>query len=73
VDQDPDKGTGFLFKEYSASALIQALQRAWSLFQNRPRWEQTMSRAMSQNHSWDVSAQHYEQAYASAQSASRGR
>jgi starch synthase len=71
LDSDPDKGTGLLFKDYSASALIQALQRAWGLFQDRPRWEQAMVRAMGQNFSWDLAAQQYEQVYASAQAVPR--
>jgi len=73
VDAEPDRGTGFVFDEYSAPALARALNRAWQFFQNRSRWEQVMKNGMARNYSWDVAAEKYEQVYQAALGARAGR
>lgn len=61
VDYDPDssEGTGFVFKEYSAEALLSAIKRAAALFSKRRLWVKIMKAGMLQDFSWDRSAQEY--------------
>ncbi len=55
-----DRGTGFKFKEYEGEKLVQALQRALSVYRDKPRWRRLLQRAMSQDFSWGKSAAHYQ-------------
>jgi len=57
-------GTGFVFEEYSASALIDAVKRAVEIFQNKKMWIQLQKQAMKQDFSWDTSAKEYLKLYA---------
>ncbi|NOY76783.1 MAG: glycogen synthase GlgA [Calditrichaeota bacterium] len=57
-------GTGFVFEEYSASALIEAVKRAVETFQNKKIWVQLQKQAMKQDFSWDASAKEYLKLYA---------
>jgi starch synthase len=52
-------GTGFKFKEYSPSALLEAIRRALQVYRNRPAWERVMLRGMAADFSWDRSASAY--------------
>jgi len=60
-DYDPstDTGTGFVFKEYSPSALLQAIDKAVSVFLNKTLWTKLMRRGMEEDFSWRVSAEKY--------------
>ena len=55
--------TGFVFDEYTPSALLQALSRALALFQDPARWRPLQLTGMSQDHSWDRSAREYVKIY----------
>ena len=57
------KSTGFVFREYSGSALLDALRRALALFADPRRWRALQLDAMAQDHSWDRSAQEYVKIY----------
>lgn len=61
------KGNGFAFKEYSSTQLLDALDRALALFQDRRQWRQMMKEAMQEDYSWEVSAQQYLKLYRKAQ------
>ena len=63
--KDP-KSTGFVFRNYSGSTLVEALRRALALFADRPRWRALQLTAMRQDHSWDRSAQEYVKIYGRA-------
>ncbi len=65
IDCDPalETGTGFVFQDYRASALLEALQRAVSAFPQRESWRRLMARAMAADFSWDASARQYVAAY----------
>lgn len=52
-------GTGFNFQFYSSFALLQAMNQAVRVFQDKPAWEGLMRNAMSQDFSWERSAQAY--------------
>jgi starch synthase len=56
---DPSASTGFVFREYTASALVAALTRAFAAFADRPRWQALQRAGMRQDNSWDRSAREY--------------
>lgn len=52
-------GTGFLFKEYTASSLTGCLRRAFSVYVDKRRWKRIISDAMKKDFSWKNSAARY--------------
>src|SRR5665213_3138541 len=64
IDEQPDGGgNGFKFWGYSADALLDALQRALTLFHDKDAWTKMMQRGMAQDFSWDKPAQEYVRVY----------
>jgi starch synthase len=63
-DEGPDS-TGFLFSDYSARALVAALERARKVFANAARWNDLVLRGMARDFSWARSARTYQQIYSS--------
>ena len=55
--------TGFVFDEYSASALWATLQRALEAFGNPDKWRDIQRTGMKQDYSWDRSAREYVRIY----------
>jgi starch synthase len=51
--------TGFVFQEESASALLQAVERALTLYENKKSWRALAETGMRQDFSWDHSALAY--------------
>ncbi|MGH9313278.1 MAG: glycogen synthase GlgA [Vicinamibacterales bacterium] len=77
-DEKTGKGNGFTFEEYRPRALVGAVGRALTVFnQNRQDWRALQLAGMEEDHSWDVSAREYVKVYralfpkASAASAKR--
>lgn len=66
VDADAklETGTGFLFAELTAAAMIGAAERAIAA-RALPRWPSLVRRAMRLDRSWDRPARRYEQLYRS--------
>ena len=62
-------GTGFKFAPYTAAALMDAMERARTVFANPIRWKTLQVAGMRQDFSWDRSARQYVKLYESA----RGR
>lgn len=58
-----DSGSGFVFTEYTEDALIQAIERATTMYKNYRKWRPLMVRAMKKNFSWANAAIHYEEVY----------
>lgn len=56
-------GTGFLFSDYSAAELSDAVFRAIKAYNNREKWGQLVSNCMQADFSWAASAQIYNQLY----------
>lgn len=56
-------GTGFLFEEYSAKALVAALRRALEVYARRTKWKRLMLNGMKQDFSWEHSALEYVKLY----------
>lgn len=68
MDYDPstDTGTGFVFSEYSGSALLETFQRAKKVYSDKEKWANLVKRAMDQDFSWDHSAALYTELYLEA-------
>lgn len=60
------QGNGFKFKEYSASKLVETVQRALTVFKGTQKWTKLMQKAMKEDHSWRVSAKEYVNLYETA-------
>ncbi|MEO6816320.1 MAG: glycogen synthase GlgA [Edaphobacter sp.] len=64
IDEQSDGGgNGFKFWGYSADALLDALQRALTVFHDKEAWTKMMQRGMAQDFSWDGPAQEYVRLY----------
>lgn len=59
-------GTGFVFEEYTADALVREMQRALSLFPDRDTWKKLVVNCMRQDYSWSTSALQYLDLYRKA-------
>lgn len=59
----PETGTGFVFKDYSAAQMLDAIERALAYYQNRTAWRQLQLRGMNQDFSWAKSARKYVEIY----------
>jgi starch synthase len=58
-------GTGFVFEEYTAEALLAAVKRAVDLFPHRRAWTKLMKAGMKKDFSWAASARKYVKLYQS--------
>ena len=56
---ETQEGNGFVFKEYSANAMLKTIVRAVNLFSKRRLWIKIMKAGMIENFSWDKSAEKY--------------
>ncbi len=65
IPANHQEGTGFLFSEYSASAMTDAIKQALEAYSDRVLWKKLMIRAMTQDWSWDRSARQYMDLYRS--------
>jgi len=61
TDYDPQtgEGTGFVFEDYTADALLATVKRAVDLFQKKRKWMKLMKAGMKKDFSWDKSASRY--------------
>ncbi|MGE5114033.1 MAG: glycogen synthase GlgA [Acidobacteriaceae bacterium] len=57
------KGTGFKFHEYSGEALLDTIQRALTVYQDKAAWTQLMKNGMAKDFSWAASAREYVKVY----------
>lgn len=61
---DPENGNGFSFADFSADAMMDAINRAIHVYVNDPgEWERIVIRAMKQDFSWNSSALKYDELY----------
>ncbi|WP_346354404.1 glycogen synthase GlgA [Azotosporobacter soli] len=58
------EGTGFSFANYNAHELMETMERALELYEDRPTWEKIIKNAMQRNFSWQESARQYQEVYA---------
>jgi starch synthase len=59
-------GTGFLFHDYSSSAMISALKRAFCVFTEKNKMKKMVNEGMKQDFSWKKSAADYIELYGNA-------
>ena len=64
-------GVGFVFDEYTAEALWDALQRAMTLYATPEKWKKLVRRGMLVDVSWDAPARRYEELYRAAAASRR--
>jgi starch synthase len=57
------EGNGFVFKEYKASALLEALDRAHRTYEDPKLWGKLVRNGMKCDFSWRTSAKHYLELY----------
>jgi starch synthase len=62
-DPETGEGTGYVFDHYTEDGLAWALDRALSVFPDRPSWRRLQHNGMSQDNSWERSAGEYDQVY----------
>jgi len=60
------RGNGFVFEEYSATALINVIKKAVEFFENSKAIEKIRKRIMKEDHSWKKSAAEYIAMYKNA-------
>ena len=63
ADESPKKGTGFVFGDYTADALLAAMERALRALGKPKIWRQLQRNGMARDFSWDVSAREYVKVY----------
>lgn len=62
-NSNTQNGTGFLFKTYNSSALLDAIKRALNIFQRKAEFENLKKKVMELDFSWKKSAQCYLELY----------
>ena len=65
AEDDPSKGTGFVFDEFRADALLDCMRRALARFRDPEAWRRLVENAMKGDWSWDRSAGEYVKLYES--------
>ncbi len=60
-----DRATGFVFDEPSPEALLGAMRRAASFFEQPSLWAEVQARAMANDFDWESAARHYLDVYSS--------
>lgn len=64
-DHATDEGTGFKFRDYSASALLEKIREALYCYQEPERWRRLQTNGMREDFSWSAAAQKYLNLYRS--------
>lgn len=62
-DATNHRGTGFVFDDFSGKDLVEAVDRALSVYHNEIEWKSLVHRAMTADHSWDRSMRQYLRLY----------
>ena len=59
----PETANGFVFRDYTGSALLEAVDRALAGYAQRTTWQQLQTRGMQQDFSWHRAAVAYTDLY----------
>lgn len=65
-DEKTGTGNGFVFSEYSAESLVEAVQRALAVYKDVSRWQALVRETMEVDFSWNKSAALYTELYLEA-------
>lgn len=60
------QGDGFVFEEYSSTALLDAVKRALIAYKSKPAWKKLVKKVMDLDYSWNSSAKEYVELYETA-------
>lgn len=64
VQEGPEgEGTGFKFRDYTASEMLACLDRALKAYLDRKKWKKIMTNGMAKDYSWKRSANNYVNLY----------
>lgn len=66
ADTVHDAKDGFVFEDYTAAALLEAIRRALEAYKDKAGWKKMQERVMGYDYSWDASAKKYVALYAKA-------
>jgi len=66
VHEDGDRPNGFVFEDYTAGALLAALNRALAAYRDEALWARLVANAFASDFSWQASAQQYVELYEAA-------
>lgn len=66
-------GNGFVFQDYSATALIDAMERGFELWRDQTAWSKLVAHVMREDWSWSRSAKDYVRFYKEAIKVHEGR
>lgn len=64
--KEPGRGTGFKFYDYSDKAMLDAVKRALTVYEDKDKWLSLIKRCMSEDFSWQRSAKEYIDLYEKA-------
>ena len=64
--KNPGSGTGFKFYDYTKEEMLDAINRALSLYKDKKTWSGLVSRCMEEDFSWGKSAREYVELYKKA-------
>jgi starch synthase len=62
-DVKTKKGNGFLFEDYKAAPMLDAIHRAMDVFKDKEIWTTLIKNGMAEDHSWNNSSRQYEEIY----------
>jgi starch synthase len=63
VQQDPRRGTGFVFPSYNGDSLLEGFDAARKLYKDGAAWRSLVLRCLRQDFSWQATARSYLKAY----------
>jgi len=66
------KGNGFVFREYSSEALVEAVKRALRCYKEPKMWKSVMRNGFSEDFSWKQAAKRYAKLYERSLEIKRG-
>ena len=64
--RSPETGTGFKFHDHTEEAMLDAIERALSVYKDKEKWAGLVTRSMKEDFSWEKSAQEYVELYKKA-------
>lgn len=62
-NEDDTRGNGFVFNQYTAAAMLEAVKRAVRAYHDESVWQKIIKRAMKQDFSWHMVADRYIKLY----------
>ena len=66
------KGNGFVFKEYSPEALLQAIKKTLECYRKKDIWKEIMEAGLREDFSWERAAKRYFRLYEKTLEKKRG-